>query len=278
MAKQDLKSSCNWHDLAQVFAHLADILFVNGPAHMVFAASMTLVTAPYVHEYLLSDIPLTPGMLVAEATVAVGVTLMPDLDTIKSRASSALGPFTRAISRVVSALSGGHRYGTHTIWAVIAVALLSWQFLAMWGSSLPVMLATTTFFVSFAVRELVGERLPSLFVLLVSVILAFACLSVSATYEWFWGAIVNGYAMHLVADSLTTEGVRLLWPLSSRSFGLKAFDSDSFQALVVTQLAGAFMLFLLLVQLVLPAFAANHPDLMMQSQLLQDLVSWAPSS
>lgn len=275
MGKRGWRNWSIWHD-AQVFHAVADILVMNGPAHMVFGASMTLLVAPPVHEYVYHS-TLTSSMLVAVAVISVGATLIADLDTIKSRASSALGPVTRTLSKGVSLVSGGHRYGTHSILAVALVWLATWRMLGAWGGSLMFMMAVTTFLVSFAVRELVGDRLPSIFVFFAAIAIAFACLSVSATYEWMQTGIVVGYAMHLVADSLTTEGVRLLWPLSSRTFGLKAFTSDSFAALVVTQAAGAFMILLLTAQLVLPSFAANHPDLMSQSHLLQQLAAWAPT-
>jgi membrane-bound metal-dependent hydrolase YbcI (DUF457 family) len=241
---------------------------------MVFSASMYLVTAPAVAEHVTHQ-PLTSPMLVAGAVVAAGSGLIADLDTSKSRASTALGPVTGVLSKFVAAVSGGHRYGTHTLLAVLGVWYAMLLFIERWGSSLPVMLALTTFLISFAVRELVGERISTLFVLAVALAGGLACLAVSADFTWLHWAIVIGYALHLVADSLTTEGVRLLWPLTSRSFGLKAFDSDSMQARLVTQGVASFMLLLLVAQLVLPALAMNHPELMNQSSLLRDIAAYS---
>jgi membrane-bound metal-dependent hydrolase YbcI (DUF457 family) len=240
---------------------------------MVFSASMYLVTAPLVSDYITHQ-PVTGGTLVAGAVVAAGAGLIADLDTPKSRASTALGPITGTISKGVAIISGGHRYGTHALIAVVGVWFAMLKFIGAWGDSLPVMLTLTTLLISFAVRELIGERISWLFVLAVALAGGITCLAISPSYVWLHWAIVVGYALHLAADSLTTEGVRLLWPLSNRSFGLKAFDSDSAPARLVTAGAAGFMILLLLVQLVMPALASNHPELVQQSQILQKLVAY----
>jgi membrane-bound metal-dependent hydrolase YbcI (DUF457 family) len=248
---------------------------MNGPSHMVFSASMYMLTAPYVNEHMLHTAPATPSTLVAGAIIAAGAGLIADLDTAKSRASSALGPFTRALSRVVTMLSGGHRFGTHSLLAILAVWLGVWRLVGVWGHSLPVMLCLTTFLISFAVRELLDQdKLPALFVLGISVVGGLACLAISPTYLWLQWAIVIGYTLHLVADSLTTEGVRLLWPLTTRTFGLKGFDSESLPARAITWGGGAVLVMLVLVQIVLPQLAINHPDLLNQSSALRQLVSY----
>lgn len=242
---------------------------------MVFSASMYMLTAPYVNEHVLHIAPATPATLVAGAIVAAGAGLIADLDTAASRASSALGPVTRMLSKVVTMLSGGHRYGTHSLLAIAAVWLGTWRLVGYWGQSLPVMLCLTAFLISFAVRELLdSNKLPAPFVLGLSVVGGLACLAISPSYLWLQWAIVIGYTLHLVADSLTTEGVRLFWPLTSRTFGLKGFDSDSLPARVITWAGGCVLVLLVLVQLVLPQLAANHPELLRQSSALRQLVSY----
>src|SRR5664279_5262523 len=62
-------------------------------------------------------------ILVATATVGAAAALLPDLDIESSTVSNLLGPVTRLLSRGVAWIAGGHRMGTHSLLALVFVAL-----------------------------------------------------------------------------------------------------------------------------------------------------------
>ncbi|MEW9530708.1 metal-dependent hydrolase [Microbispora sp. NPDC049125] len=71
--------------------------------------------------------------LAAGALVAAGAAMLNDLDCPGSHASRAYGLITQALSRGVCAISGGHRYGTHSGVGVGAVAALVYAAAALYS-------------------------------------------------------------------------------------------------------------------------------------------------
>src|SRR5664279_833735 len=106
---------------------------------------------------------------VATAALGAAAALLPDIDIESSLASNCLGPVTRLISRGLAVVCGGHRGGTHSLLALVLVALYT----------LPA-----------------GPSSP------------------------YAGAVMIGYAAHLVGDFLTGNGIPLLWPLVRHRQGL----------------------------------------------------------
>src|SRR5664280_2002937 len=62
-------------------------------------------------------------VLVATAALGAAAALLPDLDIESSTVSNSLGPVTHLISRGVAWIAGGHRMGTHSLLALVLVAL-----------------------------------------------------------------------------------------------------------------------------------------------------------
>lgn len=194
-----------------------------GPTHLVvggatFLFGVTPIMAATGHA-------LTPGQCAAGAVVAAGAAMLPDLDHPHATVSQSLGPVTRGISRVVSALAGGHRNGTHSLLGLAAVTagLLA---LVHTFDHLVVYFAVCLFCLSL-VSRIALEGHSWLTTTAVAAIGAMAALAVSADFSWIVVAVAGGYASHMLADALTQEGIPPLWPLSKWRFSIPLVRTDS---------------------------------------------------
>src|SRR5450755_3420121 len=66
---------------------------------------------------------LPPAQLAAGAVCAGAASLLPDLDCPGSTIARALGPLSDLLARLVSLIGGGHRNGTHSLLAWLAVSV-----------------------------------------------------------------------------------------------------------------------------------------------------------
>src|ERR1035441_10232482 len=66
---------------------------------------------------------LPPAQLAAGAVCAGAASLLPDLDCPGSTIARALGPLSDLLARLVSLIAGGHRNGTHSLLAWLAVSV-----------------------------------------------------------------------------------------------------------------------------------------------------------
>lgn len=156
----------------------------------------------------------TPAQLAAGALVASGAAMMPDLDHPEATVARTLGPITYALSRVVHVLAGGHRKATHTIWAwLVMTALTSW---ALQLSSSPwIVLGVSVFASAFFLRTLT-EADGVICLLLAAVLGGAATLAAGPDHSWLLMAVSSGYALHLVGDVITVEGIPPLYPLGQQ--------------------------------------------------------------
>lgn len=150
-----------------------------------------------------------------------GAALLPDLDSPSASASRMWGPVTEGLSRVISPVTGGHRWGTHDLvlapvcfGALVLVAamhpLSQWLVLSM--------------IIGLALKGLsltgVG-RVPVGVNMLVSGVGAWWLQSTGASgLGWELAiAIALGVAVHILGDALTPEGIPIpvLWLAGFRS-------------------------------------------------------------
>jgi len=171
---------------------------------LAFAASAPLLSG--------LGVDLSPVGLAVGVVAAAGAALLPDLDHPSSTVARALGPLSGALARVVAAISGGHRQGTHSLVGVASftvLALLADQA----GTSGRTVLAVLMLVLASAGLHLRLSRAPVLHLAicaLVGFVIVAACPEVSGGVMPI--AVAVGAAAHLFGDALTREGIPVLWP------------------------------------------------------------------
>jgi membrane-bound metal-dependent hydrolase YbcI (DUF457 family) len=202
-----------------------------GYSHSLSGAAAWLAAAPVVALVA----PMGPREVLMGAVVTAGGALLPDLDSVGSTASRALGGASRGFSRLVRHASGGHRQGTHSLLAAGLMGLLAQLGVVLGFSWAPVALVLW-----------VGLRGLKLLRSAKTVLLAFAaCVAgvVGLHYagvgmSWVGVAVALGALAHLVGDALTPEGVPLMWApwhRRARRYTLSLFTTNTWpEHLVVT--------------------------------------------
>lgn len=152
----------------------------------------------------------TPPELASGALVAAGAAMLPDLDHPEATVARTLGPVTHTLSCVVHTFAGGHRKGTHTLWAWAGVtALTAW---ALSRSAGPwVVLGVCILAAALFLRVLLEERGVAC-LLLAGVLGGGMTLVAGHEHSWLVMAVGAGYGLHLLGDVITTEGIPPLYP------------------------------------------------------------------
>lgn len=184
----------------------------------------------------LALLPIAPVTGTAEEVAWVlmwaGAALLPDLDSPGASASRMWGPLSRAISRVISRASGGHRWGTHDL----VLGPLVFGVLAALGVLVPAA-ATPVVAVALglAIHGLHVSRLWRVGPLLNLIASWIGAVWIIA-YDWvsigWWLpiAVAGGVVVAILGDWLTNEGVPIpiVWLRDrSRRWGLGAFRTGA---------------------------------------------------
>jgi len=156
--------------------------------------------------------------VVAGAMICAGSALLPDVDHPSATIAHTYGGITHLLSRIVNAVSGGHRHATHSLLFVLIAGGLT-EGVAQLS---PVAVQVCCFMlIGFGLRGLgfgvPGKRITSAIVNAVAncgLLGVFALLGVR--YEWIGVAVALGCLVHLVGDCITSEGCPLLWPYLGR--------------------------------------------------------------
>jgi membrane-bound metal-dependent hydrolase YbcI (DUF457 family) len=158
--------------------------------------------------------------VVAATVVATGAGMLPDFDHASATIAQSLGPITGGVARIVSALSGGHRNGTHSLLGVGVFTLLGVgaSFLKGWplGIVLGFMFAITL----MAFHQKVVKITFVHTVLVISATIAF-CTGSQADLinpSWIPFAFATGCIAHILGDMLTKEGCPLLYPFNKTRY------------------------------------------------------------
>lgn len=194
-----------------------------GTSHAISgAAAWVAVTATAVPA--LGLYPLQPTAVVLGAIVCAGAALLPDADHHNATIAHSVPVAGKLAAGAVGALSGGHRHGMHSILAVIGViaGTIGLSFLQWtpegWGHPLQVGSAVAVMAcTAFAVKVLkLVKSWPLAW--LVGLLMAGAVLLwAPSEFAWLPVCIGLGFAVHLLGDALTIEGVPFLWPLNPKS-------------------------------------------------------------
>lgn len=159
--------------------------------------------------------------VVAGTLVCTGAALLPDLDHPHSCIARSWGPLTRAISRMVAWLAGGHRKGTHGFLFIALAGLAGWALgqAGGWWAVVPVFLAACLAIgVLWPGKGLRNEALAG--------VLALAVYAGQVETGWLGYAFALGSAVHIAGDCLTPERCPLLWPYRRR-YGIGLFTTDT---------------------------------------------------
>lgn len=166
-----------------------------------------------------------PAIALLGALVVAGWALVADLDHHSATAAQSVPVLGRVLAGAVSAAAGGHRKGTHTVWAVAAAAALAWfASKLVWHTHTPFgtvcfgLIALTLPAVAFAahsIKILHAGTWPRAW-LVGAAVAALLAASVRTDAGWLLPAVALGYTVHLAGDFLTVEGIAPLYPILPR--------------------------------------------------------------
>lgn len=193
-----------------------------GRTHALLAACVYMSAAPLVG---VDGVDLVVGTL-----VCAGAGVAPDLDHPSSSMTNALGVIGRPVSSLVSAVSGGHRAGTHSlVGSLIATAGAWW--LAMVSPSMWPLAIVAAFLASVALPLLAVQLRRGTAAsagLLVGIATGWAVIAAVGGGVWFPFAVAVGWTLHwLPGDMITPQGVPVAWPLSKRRVSLALLVTGS---------------------------------------------------
>ncbi|NNC11344.1 metal-dependent hydrolase [Planctomonas sp. JC2975] len=203
-----------------------------GAHHAVSGAAVWLAvtaTAPAIPFVAGRVLPMSTGLDVQPPEVALlgalvvaGWALVADLDHHSATISRSVPVLGKLASEAVATASGGHRKGTHTVWAAVIAGLIAWAAsLLVWDTHSPVgtlsvgLLLVTAPAIAFATHTIKSIKIISTWprAWLVGVIGALAIdTGIRTSFGWLLLAVVLGYAVHLVGDFLTVEGIPPTYP------------------------------------------------------------------
>jgi len=166
--------------------------------------------------------PPTVPVLVAGYAVTAGAALWPDVDHPSATVTRSLGPLTWILCRVVTAVSGGHRRGTHSLLGCATLGILTaaavqarpaiWASVVLWFM-LAVMLAALAHVVPL--RSFKKGWVDEFLAALAAAGIAFWP---GLDLEALAPAVLIGTLTHALGDAITRQGIPFFWPLSKESF------------------------------------------------------------
>ncbi len=177
-----------------------------GPAHAASGLAAGALTLGVAATHLGIDRPLEQ---LAWVVACGGFAYLPDLDQKGSTAGSMWGPPTRWLSRVIGVLARRHRGGTHDV----VVAPLAFGALAALAATHPwsalVVLALAIGLALHSVAQFIpgDTEKTALGNLVVSFAAAWWLTGQGVALPWLPVAVAGGVVVHVLGDSLTTDGV-----------------------------------------------------------------------
>lgn len=168
-----------------------------------------------------------PAAIVGTVLCA-GAALVPDIDHKDATITKTFGPATKALSLAVRKISGGHRWGTHSVLGIAAIGAMA-QYGVMNRGSMSanvILCVLMCLALGGAVRLL---RIPGWFddVAPVPVVIGIVCFT-SVPLNVVPPALMLGCAIHVAGDLVTKGGCPLLWPFSRTRYKLDLFKTNGF--------------------------------------------------
>ena len=220
-----------------------------------------------------------PAQLLAGTLVCAGAAMLPDLDHPQATLARCLPPVSEFVANIVNKLAGGHRKGTHTIWAWLGVSLLAE--LALHSSHGPWIALGFSIFCALIMLRVLTESHGLVCLLLAGVLGGAAVLATGpgGGYAWLIGAVVIGYGLHLLGDIVTTEGLVPFYPLSKKHVGFPIIGTtDQWRERGTGALCGLVAFYLLLTMVFIPGWKAQAAASQAQHAALPTLVATPPTT
>lgn len=191
-----------------------------GPSHAATGAAAWLALTGGLSPFHALHLPAELQLLGALTTA--GAALISDWDHPSATVAQALPPVTGWIARGVSAVSDGHRQGTHSLLGIaaftaVAVVAANLQVRVgghVYGPGQGIIAAFLVAVAAKALRLLPGRGMIAGWTL--GVVVAWLGTVLSGGLWWIPASVAIGVAAHIVGDALTAVGVPLLWPVRPR--------------------------------------------------------------
>lgn len=175
--------------------------------------------------------------LIATAGVAAAASLIPDADHPNGTISHTFGPISYWATRIIAAVSGGHRAGTHSL---LFVALMA---AASWFAPPSVIAVLCGILAGILVRGLglfpagFAQKFRAIFASVVAIGVGTVVWALNMPMEWFPWAFTAGVIVHLLGDTLTPGGVPYLYPHPFRlSIPILSATGSTAETLILTPL------------------------------------------
>ncbi|MDR2896567.1 MAG: metal-dependent hydrolase [Propionibacteriaceae bacterium] len=198
-----------------------------GRTHAATGAIAAVGVQPLLAHYgLISD---DPGTQVVAVLLAAGGALYADLDHHNGTISRTLPPVTTLLARVVSAISGGHRNGTHSLIGILGFTVAGWGVSLLTGWPVGLWLGFTIA-IGLTALNVIPSKAVALRIIL---ILAVIGVTTYAGTTWFdprvipWMALLGGVAHVFLGDMWTKEGCPLFWPVNKHRFRFASITTDT---------------------------------------------------
>lgn len=175
-----------------------------GYSHTVSAAAGWLA----LHQAGLVQTPDTPTLVVTTLACA-GAGMLPDIDHKNGSIAHSIPPISSIISALVSAVSGGHRKGTHSILGIICFWVVAWGAERLTYHGIPWASLFLTGYVGGLALRILGAPGGWLGAIALSW-LAWKTDSLALLPL----AIAVGATIHIMGDVLTTRGINPFYPLT----------------------------------------------------------------
>lgn len=188
-----------------------------GHTHALTGAAVWLAAAPLLGHVAHIGAP----ELVAGAVVTAGAALLPDCDHPSATVARTFGWPTRLLARGIAWVSGGHRKGTHAIWAIPITGAIAQAMVigGRWIPYLPTIVVVLA--IGLGARGLgwtKGGVVANVATFLVCTGATLVASLAGMHWAWVGASYAIGVAAHIAGDVMTREGVPLFFPLSKHRF------------------------------------------------------------
>ena len=174
-----------------------------GYSHTVSAAAGWLALV----ETGVVQVPDTPTLVVTTLACA-GAGMLPDIDHHNGSIANSIPPVSRWVARIVGAVSGGHRKGTHSILGLVAFWAIAYFSASISYNGIPwasLLLAAFSGGLALRVLGAPGGWIGA-------IALGYAAYTTDSLTLLPWAFSV-GATIHLIGDLLTTRGLLPLYPI-----------------------------------------------------------------
>lgn len=185
-----------------------------------------------------------PAMYALGATVTMAAGIAPDIDHPDATVAHAFGVVGKAVATGVNKVSGGHRHGTHTIWAAIACGALAWA-TRLGRSPWPyvITVAVLAYLAALVLARTFHLRNKPAFAVGGAAGAGYLAYKLVPNGNWFVIAVVGGVIAHILADTLTVQGTRPFAPVWKQRMVIPLLRTAGTAEKILTPIMATVLLF-----------------------------------